>query len=193
MPIELKPDTSHYDKCRTMMKTHEKHHKTRLIISSFIILFNSFFLITLPVTFGLIYTYGFSFGMVAFVYGIGILALMLFAVPEKPKFLILAGLLTIAGMIIGIVHLIFGILLLIVCITQIPECRQALWMQKQPGYPYFNERFDDQMQVFGKEYQSAHTLDHVRDAEMLDAPEQGCPDFIVQPKTEMPEIPDISE
>ena len=49
------------------------------------------------------------------------------------------------------------------------------------------------MQVFGKEYQADHMLDNVHDAEMLDMPEQGTPDFTVKPQTEIFEIPDISD
>ena len=83
--------------------------------------------------------------------------------------------------------------MLALCISQIPECKKAVWIKKQEGYPHFNERFDEQMRVFGKEYQPDHRFDHVHDAEMLDMPEQGSPDFTVKPKTEMPEIPDISD
>ena len=107
--------------------------------------------------------------------------------------LLLAGLLTILGMIIGIVNLFIGIAMLIVCVSQIPDSKQAVWIQKQEGYPYFNERFDEQMQYFGKEYQPDHAFDNLHTAEMLDMPEEGSPDFTVSPKDKMPEIPDIPD
>jgi len=198
MPIELGKDTSHYDKCRTLLNIHKTHHKTRVIIFSFLTLMNMYFAITLPIThnLSLIYgtaLYGFLFGGFAVLYSIGIFALIWFAVPEKPKFLILAGLLIILGMTISIINLIIGIAMLIVCISQIPDCKQALWIQKQEGYPHFNERFDEQMRYYKQEYQADHFLDDVRDAEMIDIPEKSSPDFIVKPKDEMPEIPDISD
>ena len=198
MPIELKADTSHYDKCRMLMLKHKNYHKTRLIIMGITLLLNSYLNITLPIRYGKSLfvgstIYGFAFGIVAFLYCVGILILKLFAVPEKPKLLILDGLLIILGMISDLVNPALGILLLIVCITEIPECKQAVWIQNQAGYPYFNERFDEQMEKFGKEYQPDHELDHISQAEMLDILEEGSPDFIVKPKTEIPEIPDISE
>ena len=191
-------DTSHYDKCRTLMNLHKTHHRTRLMIFAFLTLLNMYFCITLPITHHLTLLYGTApygliFGLFSILYSAGILALLFFGTPEKPKLLLLAGLLTILGMILGIVNLIIGICMLIVCISQIPECRQAVWIQKQDGYPYFNERFNEQMQYFGKDYQPDHALDNLHDAEMLDMPEESSPDFTVSPKAEMPEIPDISD
>ena len=114
-------------------------------------------------------------------------------VPEKPKFLILAVLLIFAGIFLDFIHLIAGIPMLLLCFSQIPECKQALWVKKQEGYPHFNKRFDEQMRYFGKDYQSDYPLDNIHEAEMLDIPESSSPDFIVKPKDEMPEIPDISD
>lgn len=198
MPVEWKKDTSHYDKCRTLMNVHKSHHQKRMLFFSILIVLNLYLAVAIPVKYHLSLIYGkflqgVTFGAFAFVYSAGILVLLLFAVPEKPKLLMLAGLLIILGIITDFIHLIAGIPLLILCISQIPECKQALWVKKQEGYPYFNERFDEQMQVFGQEYQADHLLDNVHDAEMLDIPEQGMPDFTVKPQTEIFEIPDISD
>ena len=191
-------DTSHYDKCRTLMNVHKTHHQKRVLIFSLLTLMNMYFSITLPIThnLSLLYgtaAYGLIFGFFSILYSAGILALVFFATPEKPKLLLLAGLLTILGMIIGIVNLFIGIAMLIVCVSQIPDSKQAVWIQKQEGYPYFNERFDEQMQYFGKEYQPDHAFDNLHTAEMLDMPEEGSPDFTVSPKDKMPEIPDIPD
>ena len=180
------------------MNIHKARHQKRVLVFALLALMNMYFSITLPITHNLTLLYGtagygFAFGMFAVLYSAGILALIFFATPEKPKLLLLAGLLTILGIIIGVVNLLIGICMLIVCLSQIPDCRQALWIRKQEGYPYFNERFDEQMQYFGKDYQPDHALDNLHDAEMLNMPEESTPDFTVSPKNEMPEIPDISD
>ncbi|MBE6876112.1 MAG: hypothetical protein E7496_05195 [Ruminococcus sp.] len=191
-------DTSHYDKCRTLMNIHKARHQKRTIFFSVLTLMNLYLAIALPVKYHLSLIYGnflsgITFGLFVFIYGAGLLALLLFSIPEKPKLLILTILLIISGIMLNFIHLIVGIPMLVICLSQIPDCRQAVWIQKQDGYPYFNERFDEQMQYFGKEYQPDHALDNLHDAEMLDIPEESTPDFTVSPKTEMPEIPDISE
>ncbi len=191
-------DTSHYDRCRTLMNIHKTHHRNRMIIFSFLTLASMYFSITLPVTHNLnlihgTAAYGLLFGMFAILYSVGIFILICFSVPEKPKLLLLAGLLIISGIMLGVINLIIGIIMLIVCVSEIPECRQALWVKKQEGYPHFNKRFDEQMQHFGRAYQPDHAPDHRRDAEMLDIPEKSSPDFIVSPKDEIFQIPDISD
>ena len=62
---------------------------------------------------------------------------------------------------------------------------------KQPSFT-LNE-YIIYLQVFGKDYQPDHIFDHVHNAEMLDIPERGTPDFTVKPQTEIFEIPDISD
>ena len=198
MPIEVGKDTSHYDRCRTLMNVHKNHHQKRMIFYAILAVLNLYLAIALPVKYHLSLIYGsflqgVMFGIFAFICSAGLLILLLFAVPEKPKLLILAMLLISSGMAIGVMNLIIGIIMLIVCISQIPECKQAVWIKKQEGYPHFNKRFDEQMRFFGQEYQADHLLDNVRDAEMCDIPEKGTPDFTVKPKTEIFEIPDISD
>ncbi len=198
MPMEVGKDTSHYDKCRTLMNVHKTRHQKRLFCFSVLTLLNLYLAIALPVKYHLSLIYGkflqgVTFGLFAFIYSIGLLVLLLFAVPEKPKLLLLAILLIISGVLLEFIHLIAGIPMLILCLSQIPECRQALWIRKQEGYPHFNKRFDEQMRYFGKEYQPDHPLDSVHETKMLDMPEEASPDFTVKPKDEMPEIPDISD
>ncbi len=198
MPMKVGKDTSHYDKCRTLMNIHKNNHQKRFLFFAILILLNLYLAISLPVKYHLSLIYGqflqgVMFGVFAFIYSVVLLVLMLFAVPEKPKLLVLVILLIISGIMLDFIHLIAGIPMLILCFLQIPECRQALWIQKQEGYPHFNERFDEQMQYFGKEYQSYHPLDKVQETEMLDIPEESSPDFTVKPQNEILEIPDISD
>ncbi len=198
MPIEIGKDTSHYDKCRTLMNVHKTHHNTRMIFFAVVILLNLYLSIALPVKYHLSLIYGnflqgVTFGIFAVLYSVLLLVLLLFAVPEKPKLLALAILLIISGILLDFIYLITGIPLLIACATEIPECKQALWIKKQEGYPHFNERFDEQMRYYQKDYQPDHLLDNIHEAQMLDAPECSSPDFTVRPKDQMPEIPDISD
>ena len=171
-PMLNKIDTSHYDKCRTMMKTHKNHHRLRMILLCIMMLINSYVnIILFPVQHNLPYMYGFLLGMVLFLYCAGILATALFAVPDKIKLCILTEVLLILGIFIHAVHPVTGIVMLFIFATQIPECCQAVWLRKQEGWPHFNERFTEQMQSFGKEYQPDYPTDHVENAEMPDIPE----------------------
>ena len=109
-----KKDTSHYDRCRTLMNVHKSHHQKRMLFFSILIVLNLYLAIAVPVKYHLSLIYGkflqgVTFGVFAFVYSVGILALLLFAVPEKPKLLILAILLIILGIITDFIHLIAGI------------------------------------------------------------------------------------
>lgn len=174
--MQNQTDTAHYEQCRKMLQTHKKNHKIRLTVTGLLLLLNLFRNMQLPIAHNLPYLYGFSFGIVSILYCLLILAAALFSVPEKPKLTVLTGIITIAGILIDFVHPICGIIILLVHLTEIPECRQALWIQRQSGYPHFSERFDEQMKHFGKAYQPEH---HFHDTE-----------------TEMPgipEMPDISD
>ena len=47
--------------------------------------------------------------------------------------------------------------LLIVYLTEIPETRKMKWVMEQEGYPYFSERFSEQLEK--SEYVPLHKLD----------------------------------
>ncbi len=77
----------------------------------------------------------------------------------------------IMGVVINCYHLAFGIVLLIIWLTAVPEFKMMNWIKKQPGYPHFNERFDEQNAH--PEYEAIHQLDGVSTAVMteLEIPE----------------------
>ena len=75
------------------------------------------------------------------------------------------------------------------------DSKKLNFLKEQPGYPHFSERFDEQMETFGKEYQSAHTFDNLRDAEMKDAFEEPPEEYRTHSAqhVEMPDAPGIPE
>ena len=165
-------DTSHYDKCRTMMITHQNHAKIRNYAMMFLV-FLSIVTTAVPMAgvYGVAGATGFMFGILGCLYNIGVLILTMFAIPTRPKVCAGAMASVLIGMLMTCIFWILGIPMLIVIGTLIPECRQSAWLQKQEGYPHFNERFSEQMQHFGKEYEPDHQLDNLREAEMPDIPE----------------------
>lgn len=192
MLTEIRTDTAHYDKCRTMMLTHKRHHLKRAVLVAILMLMNAFIsIIRVPITYGTPYLYGFFLGIVIFLYCAVTVVIGFFAVPEKPKLLIITCLLILGGLLDGWIALYFGIPMLMLFLWQIPEAKQAVWLKTQTGYPHFNERFDEQMSHFGKAYQPDHQLDNLRDAEMLDMPETPSPDFVLP--NEMLPIPEVMQ
>ena len=104
-------------------------------------------------------------------------------------------LLTVFGTLANAFHLAVGIPVLLILLSQIPELMQEKWLKEQPGYPEFNERFDEQMENFGKEYQSDYAF-HSAITEMPELPELSSLDMFIKEQTEtfeMPAIPEISE
>lgn len=184
--------TSHYDKCRTLLLRHRENHMRRNVIVAVLMLINAYVsIIRAPIIHGLVALYGFFFGMGIFLYCAVIVVLGFLAIPERPKLLAVTCLLIVIGIAGSWIASYLGIPMLGLFLWQIPECKQALWIKKQPGYPHFNERFTEQMENFGKEYQPEHELDHIQDAQMPDIPETPSPDF---PEFQtMPEIPDFPE
>ncbi|MDE6005233.1 MAG: hypothetical protein K2G88_07590 [Oscillospiraceae bacterium] len=156
-----KPDMSHYGKCRMMMRKHEQHHMLRFKLVAFLMLINAYMHIHSPI----------EQGISILIYSIITLAIGLFAVPEKPKLLAITCILLFIGIIFGWIAWHIGMIMLGLFLLQIPETKQAVWIKQQEGYPYFNERFTEQMQNFGKEYQPEHKFDNLHDEEMPSIPE----------------------
>ncbi|MDE5754926.1 MAG: hypothetical protein K2H89_10360, partial [Oscillospiraceae bacterium] len=189
--IEMKTDTSHYDKCRTMMIKHKKNHLLRIGLVAFLMLINAYVkVVRSPIDQGRLYLWGFFFGVGILIYCVITLVIGLFAVPEKPKLLAATCILLFIGIIGEWLAPYLGIPMLLIFLWQIPEAKQAIWIKQQEGYPHFNERLTEQMKNFGKEYQPEHKFDDLHDAEMPDLPETPSPDFVVK---EMPSIPEFSQ
>ncbi|MDE7120899.1 MAG: hypothetical protein K2O42_01910, partial [Oscillospiraceae bacterium] len=97
---EIKKDTSHYDKCRTMMIKHKKNHILRVKLTAFFIIVNALFhVIKVPVLKGLPYLYGFFFGIGILIYCVIMLLIGWFATPERPKLLAVTCVLILIGII----------------------------------------------------------------------------------------------
>ncbi|MDE5768815.1 MAG: hypothetical protein K2H82_05455 [Oscillospiraceae bacterium] len=193
---EMKTDTSHYDKCRTMMMKHKKNHMLRVNLVMFLMLINAYVkVIRSPIDQGRLYLWGFFFGVGILIYCVITLVIGLFAVPEKPKLLAVTCILLLTGILGEWLAPYLGIPMLLLFLWQIPETKQALWIKQQEGYPHFNERFAEQMGRFGKEYQPEYGFDsdNSHDAEMPDMPEMPSPDFVVNEMPDiMPDIPELS-
>jgi len=157
-----KTDTSHYEKCLQEKKKLEKHNSLRL----FILLCAS--ITNLLSVFGLVNTYGIIAGIVGLLYCIITFVSFLFAAPESPKLCMLSVALVLLGLSGQCIHIAYGLLMLVTLLTLIPDSKKDKWLRNQPGYPHFNRRFDEQMEHFGKEYQSEYQFDNVHDAEMPD-------------------------
>lgn len=184
------PDFSRYQEYQSMMRKIEKHNSFRLKSALFLLFFD------IPTALiPLAQQYGLGFTVFALLYLAGILISFVFSVPETPKFCIIPAILILLGMVSGCVFFGFGILLLALLAWVIPDSKKLNFLKEQPGYPHFSERFDDQMQKFGKDYQPEHHFDHVHDAEMKDAFEETPAEQAVSSAQhiEMPDVPEISE
>ena len=190
---ETKVDTSHYDKCRTMMMKHKKNHMLRVNLVMFLMLINAYVgVIRAPIIHGAAYLYGVFLGVGILIYCVITTLIGWFATAEKPKLLAVTCILLLIGILSEWLVPYLGIPMLLLFLWQIPETKQATWIRQQEGYPHFNERFTEQMGKFGKEYQPEYGFDsdNSHDAEMPDMPEMPSPDFVVK---EMPDMPDIPE
>lgn len=106
-----------------------------------------------------------------------------------PKLFIALNVVIFLAMIAGIFYFVFALFLLGMNLLAVREYTKMQWIMQQPGYPYFNERFDEQQEHHL--YEPLHKLDHRRNAEMLDAQEIAPPDHQYQnPSTHAPVNPE---
>lgn len=133
----------------------------------------------------------YAMGIAAVILSITCLVIGIFADQRRTKLLILLILLFVAGWMADFLRWFIAIPLVVMYLFQFPECRKMKWLTEQPGYPYFNERFEEQQNLFGKDYQSLHKIDNRVDAEMADA--EGAQDakFYTKkaPASELPTLP----
>lgn len=107
-----------------------------------------------------------------------------------PKLFIALNAVIFLAMIAGIFYIVFALFLLGMNLLASREYFKMQWIMQQPGYPYFNERFDEQQEHHI--YEPLHKLDHRRNAEMLDAQEIASPDHLYQnPSTHAPVNPEV--
>lgn len=135
-------DTSHYQTCRDIIRRHKRSYKVRTII-----------LLVLCVLCLLVCAIFDEFAgvlMALFLFAAGY-----FSVSDKPVTIAIMLVMCLFGMIdVSAI----AIPLLIMYALQLTECRKALWVKQQPGYPYFNERFNEQLRTSFQEYEADHPL-----------------------------------
>lgn len=100
----------------------------------------------------------FGMGILTLLLSIACLLLALFGDHQHPKlYFTLIALLVIGG-VIDCYQWIIALLMVLLYLTALPEYRKMRWILKQPGYPYFNERFQEQL--LHSEYEPIHKLDN---------------------------------
>ena len=146
--IQYKTNTSHYAKCRTLMLKFKSMHRIRFFLTSVILFANCYFhVITLPILY-----YGdldrgsaLLWGIFAFVINIIVLVTAFVASADRLKLVYLLLILITVSSVIGFLHVYAGIALGILFLSQLPECMKMKWVKRQQGYPYFNERYQLQL------------------------------------------------
>lgn len=108
----------------------------------------------------------FGMGVMALLFSIAAIVLAFLGEQIRPKVFIALLVVLILGMVADMFDISIGILLLFIYAFEIPEIRKMQWIRQQPGYPYFNERFDEQQAH--SQYEPLHRLDHRSYAEMVD-------------------------
>ena len=145
-----KTNTSHYARCRTLMLRFKNMHRIRFFLTSVILFSNCYFhVITLPILY-----YGdydrisaLLWGSFAFLINLVIFLTAFFAEAKRLKLIIMLLVLILVSSVIGFLHLYAGIALGLLFLSQLPECMKMRWIQRQQGYPYFNERYQQQMDL----------------------------------------------
>ena len=108
----------------------------------------------------------YGMGVLALLFSLGTLALAFFGTQERIKLYIALLVEIVLAVLAGCYHWIMGGVLLVMFLLAIPEYKKMRWIVQQPGYPYFNERFDEQQ--INSEYEPDHKLDGKRSGSMLD-------------------------
>lgn len=105
-----------------------------------------FYVITIPILYYQEYDrmYGLIWGSFAFIINLVIAVSAFCAKSQKMKLVIMLLLLIVLGTVIKFLHIYAGIALMILYVLQISDCICMKWVQNQQGYPYFNERYQEQ-------------------------------------------------
>lgn len=167
--VDATHDTSHYDACRTMLSKQKNHHLIQSFFLTLLCVINGYIhIIPMPMrrTTGDypifvrngIWDIGFAYGLLALVVTVVIIVLSFLGTQEKPKLkYIVCGLLVLC-IVLDLMLLWIAIPCMLICFWSIYESKRAAWIKQQPGYPYFNERFADQLTRHGKQYHSRYDL-----------------------------------
>ncbi len=202
-PLDLQPltDTSHYDKCRTLMHKHKRSHMIRSVALFIFSILNGYgHIITLPIVKGWeftpettysrigIYTMGFPFALLALLCMVAVFVMGFLFRQDKPKLILIPLGLTILCIFFDLFNILWGIIIAVLLAVGLYESREAVWVRAQEGYPYFNERFAAQEDASKKGYVPRYDLsDTDAQAEMHDLCAGETDSFNTQ-KNEMPEV-----
>ncbi len=190
-------DTSHYDKCLTILNNHKKSHMIRGFILFLLSIMNGYFhIITLPITKGMettpdssyarnaIYTNGFTYAVLAFLCAVAVLVLGFLFRQEKPKLILIPFVITILCTITGLFNLLIGIGMTVLLGVGLYESKAAVWLTEQEGYPYFNERFAEQQEISLRGFESRYDFKNIDENAEMPELEAGDHDPINQIRRE---------
>ncbi len=172
--VHLTHDTSHYDECRSIMERHKRNHKKRFTLLFILCVMNGYFhIVPMPMlradgvfARNAIFTSGFGYALLAFFVSIALLAVGFLATPEKPKLIRVGFLLLGICLLFGLVNSVILMIIFVLFLLAMFESKKAAWVMQQPGYPYFNERFYEQMENFTQEYKPEHDIKRALDGDM---------------------------
>lgn len=199
------PDTSHYDKCRTISQKLKKSHAVRAFLLVVFALLNGYLhTITLSMTKGLdttpetnyarnaIFTNGFAYAILAFFSLIAVTVLGILLQQERGKLLLIPTLISAVCVITGLFHIVWGGAMTVLLVIGLWESRDAVWLKHQEGYPYFNERFAEQDYRSHTGYESRYDISSVKNkGDMPDIAGDFDTGNIPKEMWELPAEPDI--
>ena len=108
----------------------------------------------------------FGMGILTLILSVGCLAVAFFAEQTRMKLMFILCGMIVFGWWSGCFGFLPALVMLAMYLAAIPEYKRMGWMMKQPGYPYFNERFDEAQEH--SNYEPMHKLDHRSYASMMD-------------------------
>lgn len=172
--VHLTHDTSHYDECRSIMERHKRNHKKRFTLLFILCVMNGYFhIVPMPMlradgafARNAIFTSGFGYAVLAFLVTIALLVVGFLATPEKPKLIRVGFLLLGICLLFRLVNSVILMIIFVLFLMALYESKKAAWVMQQPGYPYFSERFYEQMENFTQEYKPDHDINQALDADM---------------------------
>ena len=183
-------DTSHYGKCREILRKIQRHNTARTARSIVCLILNFWYVMIITTEQSGILTTVF-----AVIYTLELLIALLFSSPEHPRISLISAVLILFGMISEWLEPSFGIVFLILLIIIIPDRKNLNWVKEQSGYPYFSEYLDEKLQNSQKEYQPEHLPESVSGENMPELTDIPPVKKFTGTRTgsNMPELPEFSE
>ena len=108
----------------------------------------------------------FGYGILTLFFSVACIILAFLGEQTKPRFYIALLIVLLLATLAGCYYWAVAAVLLAMYFFAIPEYKKMQWIVQQPGYPYFNERFDEAQAH--SEYEPMHKLDNRSYGEMAD-------------------------